>query len=938
VHRTTAPTLFGRDLALQALHCRIDGLRHGCGALVVISGEAGIGKTALALAVGARAVAADVVFASGHCYERSIAPPFSPWLELFTALETSAAFPRATLPPPFGSGPSALTAYDLAHRCVGALAQTASRCPLVLLLDDLQWADGESLDILDLATRQLATTPILFLATFRTEAVAPGHPLSNRLPTLQRDRPAEFIELGPLSRDATALLAAAHVGRSPSAALVDYLHTRSGGHPLFLVELLRDLDGRRLLSHDTEDDLPAPVEPVPVPTLLRQIILQRIAALNADVQTLLAAAAVAGEEWDLAVIERALDWREPRLLPALEAALAAQVIRLTSANPERYRFAHALFREVLYDQQLVRRRKQLHAQIMESLVALESDTPHDNDRLAALAYHARAAGLWPQAAAYGLAAGDSARDRFAISTALACYLQTLDATRRSRDSTTLEIQLYERIGEAQMVLNQKEAAEGSFRQMLSGAQADGDRRAEGRALCHLTFLYAWLHRFADGLAVGEQARAIAAETGDLHLLTLSHRELGNLLIYAGETAPARQHLEQAEQAARAGGLSVPLSRCLRLLASIATWQGEYDRAGELITEALALARDGRDIGDLVGGYWSAGLLAGERGRYEDARYLLQTGLDLTAESGERRYWVRLLNTMGWLFSELGADAEARRWDERALAAARTDPHEPFTEMERYSLLNLATDELRLGNLERAQALVRAFEPMLDYDDTIRFRYLNRSQLLKAELALVSGDLSGAVRWAEAAAELATTKALPKNLARSWLLHGRALLARGEPSEAERLLRRAVEGADALGHGSLRWQSRLWLGQAYAALNRPTEEIGQEALTLIETIATELQGSPLLDHFRDAPLVQHVRVAAPDRPVHHLAPAAAPSGLTPREVEVLGLIAQGATNRAIADALQISLKTVHAHVASILGKTGCANRTAAAAFALRHHLS
>jgi DNA-binding CsgD family transcriptional regulator len=938
--RIVAPTLFGRDAVLQALERRLDVLHDRSGALVLISGEAGIGKTSIALAAGARAVAAGASCASGHCYERGIAPPFSPWLELFSSLETLVMAPREILPPPFGTGPPPQTAYQLAHACVIALAQAATRCPLILLLDDLQWADVESLDLLDLATRQLAAAPILFLGTYRVEAVAPGHLLYDRLPALQRDRPFEHIELHPLSREATAHMVAAQCGFTASTDLVTYLHARSGGHPLFLRELLHDLEARGLLGQGDQAWQPTPAEPPPVPTLLRQIILQRVTYLSRDAQELLTAAAVAGEVWDLSVVEQALGWPEARLLPALELALAGHVIRLNSVDPERYCFTHALFREVLYDHQLVRRRKQLHARIAAALAALEPDSEHTNDRLAALAYHAHAAGQWPAAAQYSLAAGDVAREGFAIYTALANYHQALEVTTRASSGVSLELplQLHERLGELEMALNQKEPAEASFQQMLAMAQAAGDRQAEGRALCHLTFLYAWLHRFAQGAAIGERARALAEELDDPRLLALSYRELGNLLIYTGDLTMAQRHLERAEQAARASGLRGPLSRCLRLLASLATWRGDFHAASQLTGEALELARAGRDVGDLGGAYWNAGLIAGERGCYEQARQLLQAGLDLAIQSGERRYWVRLLNTMGWLYSELGADAEARRWDQQALAAARTGPHESFTEMERYSLLNLATDELRLDNLAEAQMLVRALEPMLDYDDAARYRYLNRSQLLKAELALARGDSTAATHWAQAAAELATTKRMLKNVLRSELLHGRARLAEGRAVEAERLIQGAVERADALGHGSLRWQGRLWLAQARAALDRPTAGVYREALAIVDAIAEELSGSPLQPLLCNAPLIRELRTRGLERPARAGSPVPHPSGLTAREVEVLRLIVQGATNRAIADTLHISVKTAHAHVASILSKTGSANRAAAAAFALRHQLT
>ena len=247
------------------------------------------------------------------------------------------------------------------------------------------------------------------------------------------------------------------------------------------------------------------------------------------------------------------------------------------------------------------------------------------------------------------------------------------------------------------------------------------------------------------------------------------------------------------------------------------------------------------------------------------------------------------------------------------------------------------DELRAGRVAAAEARLGEFERLLDVSEYARCRYVNRYQLVRSELSLASGDLEAAGHFADAAAELANEKGMRKNLVRSWLLSGRTLLARGHPQQAAELLRRAVAVADEMEHGSLRWQGRLWLGGALTALRQSAAaaDVYRQALDRVTAIAGELDDERLRAAFLTSHLVQEVRNAASavERPTEPTYPA----GLTAREVEVLRLVAQGATNLAVAEALTISVKTVNAHLSSILGKTASPNRAAAAAFALRHRL-
>ena len=588
------PSFVGRDGDLALVQQRMEETLRGRGALVLIRGEAGIGKTSLALAVRQRAQVAGAVFALGRCYENRVVQVFAPWLDLFADLALRTSFDFTALPPPFGDGPSAQTSYRLMRSVVDALRAVTTLHPVVLLLDDLHWADRDSLDLLAFVTRYLDQLALMVLVTYRAEGVQRQHPLSDVLPQLYRDRPTETIRLGQLNvADAARLVESRYDRCSP--ALATYLHTRSDGNPLFLVELLRDLTEQRLLAHDDEGRLLPPAGSPQVPAILEQLITQRIARLGAEVESFLSTAAVVGEEWELAVVEAVLAWPEETILQALDVGLAAQIVMPVDGGTERYRFTHGLIREVLSDRQLARRRKQLHARIAAALehLATVGFTPAQD--VSMLAYHCFAAEAWTKAVPYCLQAGDLALNRNASHSALRSYEHALAAAQRLPNiDRHLLLTLDERVGQVHMLLNQREHAEVAFAHMLQTAQASDDHAAEGRALYWLSSIRARLYRMAEAHATSEAALQTAMQAADPHLLALTYWNHGHLALITGDLKQADQVLDRGAELAREVPTADVLGRCLQDLALLRVWAGSYAQAERLAGEALELVRASHD--------------------------------------------------------------------------------------------------------------------------------------------------------------------------------------------------------------------------------------------------------------------------------------------------------------------------------------------------------
>ncbi|HEY8600854.1 MAG TPA: AAA family ATPase, partial [Thermomicrobiales bacterium] len=326
----------------------------GMGGLVLLGGEAGIGKTALAEHLLAEARDRGALVLIGRCYDLSETPPYGPWRELFEAAPAAAdlpALPVALLPAERDSetlpGQGAII-----RRVREYLAALVTRQPLVLLLDDLHWADPVSLDLLRAIGRHLADLPLLLLATYRDDEPVEGQPLADALPALVREARAERLTLSRLGDEAMRAFAHARY-RLPAgdeARLVRYLHARAEGNPFYLGELLRSLEEAALLhpAPDGEGWMLGDLTDTRVPPLLRLIIGGRAARLGAGTGRLLAVAAVIGQAVPLDLWATAGDADDEALADAIGRAGAARMLAETPDGAG-VRFAHALVRETLYE-------------------------------------------------------------------------------------------------------------------------------------------------------------------------------------------------------------------------------------------------------------------------------------------------------------------------------------------------------------------------------------------------------------------------------------------------------------------------------------------------------------------------------------------------------------------------------------------------------------
>jgi len=415
------PRLFGRQDALLAAEGAIAAAASGRGRVVLVSGEPGIGKTRLTEAIAAQAMAAGLRVGRGG-WDAEGSPPLHGWTR---ALGQLLGHELQLGGAPGEGGDAASVSFRQADAVLAALRPGP---PALVVLDDLHWADSESLRLVRRVAGGLADAPVVLLLTTRVAPAEIGEPLADALATLARLDPLR-LDLTGLGLDAVAAWVVQQTGREVDDAVAEELTNRTDGNPFYLTELVRFLVSEGALGDPGADAWRA------VPGGVRHVVRQRSRQLPDGAATILATASVLGRSFDLAV----LDALSGDPVEVAEAVEAAQVLGLVDEEaPGRFRFTHALVRDAVYESLSAPARSRRHAEVAAALEEVHAGRVMayaaelaEHYRLAGPA-HARSAWVFARRAA-AAASDRSAYDVALRLTTLASGLQDLDPTVDARE-------------------------------------------------------------------------------------------------------------------------------------------------------------------------------------------------------------------------------------------------------------------------------------------------------------------------------------------------------------------------------------------------------------------------------------------------------------------------------------------------------------------------
>lgn len=894
------PELFvGRAREMKKLDDHLRRTTEGAGGVVLVTGEPGIGKSAFAgeFLRCARRQYPGILVARGRCVEQyGTGEAYLPFLDAVGALLTGAGRERIvallrTYAPTWclqfpAAFVSSVALEKLQQETAGTtrgrmlremgdmLAALAAQTPFVLLLEDLHWADPSSVDLLRHLSPRVRDGRVLIVGTFRPEDVELNdHPLKTYRLEMGAHKLCEEIALGSLTRHHVSVcLNSRFKPNDFPPELAALIHGKTEGHPLFVLSLLQYLaEHGRIAKEGDCWTLACPLAELSLeaPENVRSMIRKKIDGLGGEDRRALQYASVEGDEFLSTTLAALLGTDDLELEERL--AKLDRIHRLIQTRGEeelpdgtlatRYRFAHALYQNVLYGDLVSKRRVLLHRQAGEQL---ERRYGRQAPRIAAqLAMHFERGRDLTRAVRYIAHAGDNAARLYANAEAAKYYGRALDFVEKIPDDDERAanlLTLYQKRGRAHMALGRFEPAVNDFAAMLKEARAHGSPAQESAALNSLAMTLFYSHRLDEITARADEVLRAAERSGSDALRIEAMQVLALKHLGYGELAEAKPMLDEIIDKARGLGHQTVLLTGLAWRGILHFFQTEYLRAEDVLLEAQDLARELRDSFLLLESYFVLGMTRGNQGRMSESLATFHEGLEMAERYGDQFWAPRIPNCIGWVYRELHDFGRAIEYDRRGLDVGR---RANVLEAQANSLINLGIDHGRAGAGEKTPSMFREVENIFQRDEWFRWRYQIRLLAGKCEHRLSRGDLDKAEGHARRLLESATHYEARKYIAVAHKFLAEIALARGDAATAVAEINDALDQLESHPVPIVAWKAYALLGRLRAPAGDAdgAGEAFARAAINIEKIAGGVRVAELRDGFLNSPPVREVFAGA-----------------------------------------------------------------------------
>jgi predicted ATPase/DNA-binding NarL/FixJ family response regulator len=989
------PTLVGRADHLATLHHLVEQARRGEGRLVLMSGEAGIGKSRLVAETKTHATAQGFLLLQGNCFPADHNCPYAPLLDLLRSLfnhppgATTAVdletFARDLFPllpelaPASISLPPMLEPEQEKRRLfaviAGFLSRLSAQQPVLLVVEDIHWSDDTSMDFLHSLARRCASLPLLLLITYRHDELRP--PLMSWLAQLDRERLAQEIRLVQLSRNNVDTMLSAIFDQQHTAfdmrrflhsELLDTIYALTEGNPFFVEEILTSLiaAGDIFYAHGYWNHMS--LSEGHIPRSVQDAVQRRTEQLSQDARHILTLAAVAGRRFDFTILQQLTHHDEEQLLQIMKELLSAQLVVEESA--ERFAFRHALTREAIYTGLLTRERARLHRIIAETIERLTSQTL--GTRLGEIAYHFYQARDWQKVVDYAQRAGEQALMLYTSRAAIDYFSWALVAA--DHLSHPPSPMLYLARGQAYDTLGEFEQARRDYIRALETAHEANDRLAEWQSMINLGIL--WEGRdYAQAETWFRQALALAQTLHDPALQARSLNRIGNWYLNKEQSHEALHYHQQALIIFQGLQDSHGIAETLDLLGMTSYLGGDLSQGSVYYQQAITLFRELDDRQGLAsslatltlrGATFQTDTMVSAATSLAEVLHDCERALRIAREIGQRSAEAYALFQLGLCLGSQGEYTQAMDAAQQSLKIAEEIEHRQWQTAAHAILGGIYSSMLAISPARQhfEQALTLAHQIGSLFWTFIATGYLasasiQMNELAQAELVLHDAlnpdtpaqSMAQRMMWC-ARAELALAQRNPtraleivdylfasaahlsegSSILRVAKLRGEALAAMEHPADAEAALKAAQAIAMAQEVRPMQWRISATLGNVYQSQGRSIE--AEQEFSAARVLIEELAANVADEPLRDNLLRQATALLPRKRPPSPgRSTKQAFGGLTEREREVVTLIAQGKSNQAIADALVVTRRTIETHVGNIMFKLNCTSRTQIAVWAV-----
>jgi class 3 adenylate cyclase/tetratricopeptide (TPR) repeat protein len=881
VERALTP-LVGRDRPLATFGDLFTEVKAGHGKVVFVSGEAGIGKSRLLIEFRRLLAAASEEFSwlEGRCVSFGASSPMLPILDQLRenfridendgepeiiakiehgmrrlgGLDSEVPYIRYLLA--VDPGDQAVLAMDAAARRtrifngLRALAlRGAGMRPLVLIFEDMHWADSSTLEYLDFLMDSVAGARLMLILTHRLEYA----------PRFGTKGSHDTINLRHLTDEQTLEMASRFLGSELfPEELRSALMQKAEGVPLFVEEVTKTLlDLGYITRENGRYKMAKALDDLAIPGTIQGIIMARLDRLGDDGKRTVQLASVIGRQFLVRLLERVAGLTV-KLEGLLRELKALEIIYELGMIPEpAYVFKHAVIQDVAYNSLLMRRRKELHGAVGEAIEELFRDRLAEH--YAELAYHFSRGEDWSRVMQYSKLAGDQCSHSFANAEAIQHYTQAIDAAAKVPLTASGAIgDLHASRGGILSVIGRHQEAIDDYALALDCARSVNDRARECRFLLGLSLAQFNAHQIEAMLETSQRSGALAEELGEVAIQASG--TIASALAKGICDGATPEIIEQAEEAVRLAETLTDrrlLAQTTVTLGQLLQWHEEFTPALDHLHKGLELARESHSGFAFGQSLFSLGNLSLSRGEYEQALGWYQQLNEYSQAAGDAFWLARVPNCVGAVSLELYDLERALELQIEGDEAARK--YSAWPEPRGHSLLKAGLVHLERTDYGRAEEFFLRAWALLELDDVSRYRWHIPLLYARGALELACGRHDEAVKFATESLELARKTSSRKHQARAQRLQGEILAATGRLDEAAPLLEASVVFAQTLKTPREIWMGALALGNALLRLGRDKEaEVAfSTAAGTIESIATALQTDVLISGFLAAPPVIEV---------------------------------------------------------------------------------
>ncbi len=701
---------------VDRLEAHIQKTQDGNGRIVLISGEAGVGKTRLAEAVADRCEELGFEILKGRCLYYESADPYLPFLEALgkTGDQDSVETSMVSRLPISLMGVDETTNISLTDKremmfdqLTNEIKDISYGSPVLLFIDDLQWIDEVSSRLLHHIARNIRNNSVLILGAYRPEELIIDEevvPLNKVLDRMREEKLINKIELTRFSfKTASEMIKKRLRSEDLPQSFLLMVYRETEGNPYFIVEMLNSMVDEGVIdpysyTWDPEKDL----SDIKIPSSIKDITVRRIESLSKDEKNLLMYAAMIGTEFDFEILEYAVNMDVIEMLDIIDELVEHGLIHEKKGEEEVFRFGHIQIRTIIYDNMGKSRKRVLHKKIGDAIEHIYSSRL--DDHYYALSRHFFNGKDYEKAYEYSIKAGEKAMESFAVESALDYYeraITSLISAKGLEDEKDKEKNLLKIIGNLCFDISHWEKAKGSYERLLEISKEENDKELEGDALRKLGHIYREVQQFDRAKETFERCMVLVQDIEDYDKIADANRGLGYLHWREGSFEEGIEHYEKAIEMANKADNKRILSLTYLDMGNIYAHKGDNDKAIEYYKRSLPTLNEQNAFRDLAKAYNNIGDQYMKKGEWDVA-------IEYFEKCGENAKKIGNKMFIGWSYFNR-AEALAYKGDTKKakIYAGRAE-----------NIMKTLNDLIGLSGVYRVMGIIH--KEMEDYEEGLEY--------------------------------------------------------------------------------------------------------------------------------------------------------------------------------------------------------------------------